>query len=227
VYAGGSGGYNGTSSLYGNGYTNNITYAIVSTMLYDNVVDISSIAYPNGQNSMSVISTENGSLYWWGYNSGTVTAIVNNLVVNIGYPSTATAIILWHPSGFPYGPNPTTYSSNNKIYKYILNTSGIADTKLITILLKNGNIFTIGSFGTSGTPISGIGSSELSSTTWSMMVNHRKDIIDIVSSSIHTYPTIHMLTSTGDIYSTGDSQSGQIGNGMTSNSHNNVYKMIL
>jgi alpha-tubulin suppressor-like RCC1 family protein len=225
VYAGGSNGV----SAYGNGYINNLSYAVVSTMLYDNVVDIRLTGYADRQNNTATAVTENGSLYWWGYNVSLPT-IVNGSVVSVSTPSTKSATILWHPSGMPYGPNPATYSSNSKIYKYILNSTGSSDSKSITILLKNGNIFTIGGSYPTGSSIAGIGTPETGSTgtgNWLLMMNPRKDIIDIVASSQYSSPTIHMLTSTGDIYSTGETSSGQFGNGYTSNSNNNVHKMIL
>lgn len=55
-------GANGSFSIYGNGYTTNITYAVVSTMLYDNVVDIRLTGYPT-QNTTACAIPENGSLY--------------------------------------------------------------------------------------------------------------------------------------------------------------------
>jgi hypothetical protein len=224
VYAGGS---NGGYSPYGNGYITNISYAVVSTMLYDNVVDIRLTGFPT-QNTTSVAVTENGSLYWWGYNVSLPT-IVNGLIVIVSSPSTKSATIVWHPSGMPYGPNPVTYSSNSKIYKYMINSTGSSDCKSITILLKNGNIFTIGGAYPLTSSISGIGSQESGNITgtWLNMMNNRKDVIDIVASALYSAPTIHMLTSTGDIYSTGETAVGQFGNGVISNGNNNVHKMIL
>ena len=63
--------------------------------------------------------------------------------------------------------------------------------------------------------------------TWLKMTNHRKDIIDIGAGSLYSLASMYMLTSTGDIYSTGNNGSGQLGNGVFGNEYNSVYKMIL
>jgi hypothetical protein len=211
-------GWNDANSYYGTEFSALSSFAVVSTMLIDNIVEIRStscnggLAGGGGSSTMFTALTESGSLYWFGFNSVALTTITNNTNVGTVITAPLKATILWSPRGFPYGPNPAIPAgeqAGSVIYKYVAR-SGNNNNKSITILLKNGIVNCIGGGWSASSSLLGNGTNTVTSF-WSEVLLHRKDFIDLCCSGEINNPVIPMLTSTGDIYSVGNNDYGQFG----------------
>jgi alpha-tubulin suppressor-like RCC1 family protein len=220
-------GYNDANSYYGTNYSTTSTYAVVSTMLVDNIVDLRSAACSNAGTNSSTTTvtalTESGNLYWWGYSTLQFTTISNNTTIFVNVPNKYIATIIWSSRGFPYGPNPEIAANEqdgSKIYKYIVKGSNTTN-RSITILLKNGNVHNIGLGNVNGN------GTIANNTVWVKSLFHRKDFIDLCCSAELNSPTNLYLTSTGDVYSTGNNLYGNFGASIMGDNNYMPGKMIF
>jgi len=215
-------GFNNSFCYYGNTSTVASNTAVVSTILYDPIVQIKNSGTASSSTQgycMATALTASGSLYWWGYNAQPMCIIQNNAVTFQTDPSARIASILWSPKGFPYGPNsiiPNNAGSTdgNNIYKYVVRSATVTSSaKTITVVLKSGVVGTIGSGFSAGSNPFGNGTSGTGFSTWQLMFLNRSDVIDIVGTAGPDFPVISILTSNGDTYSTGRNINGEFGTG--------------
>jgi alpha-tubulin suppressor-like RCC1 family protein len=149
----------------------------------------------NGSGTTGLVAALTAAgLYMWGYNDAQI------LPGNIQYNSPT---LVWDTSRGTIVKCCMHHHNNN--------TGGIM------ILLSDGRIYYSGSNATCSSSIVGLGNTGPTNGTWMQSIFHRRDIVDVTFSGEFNNVNVQILTATGEVYSCGCNNYGQLGNGGTGN----------
>jgi alpha-tubulin suppressor-like RCC1 family protein len=92
-----------------------------------------------------------------------------------------------------------------------------SNTGGIMILLSDGRIYYNGSNSTCSSSIVGLGNTGPTNGNWMQSIFYRRDIVDVTFGGEFNNVNVQILTATGEVYSCGCNNLGQLGNGGTGN----------